>query len=104
MSENLNSNNIESNEFNLNDEDSDYKYLITRLKEIKLIISLLGNIMNVGFQIFLTISYLVNFQRLILKMIYLNLLVLYHDLKKMIYTLDINIVFLFQDQNLKEQF
>ena len=41
MSKNLNSNNIESNDFNLNDEDSDYKYLITKLKEIKSIISLL---------------------------------------------------------------
>ena len=35
MSENLNSNNIENDEFNLNTEDSDYKYLITRLNEIK---------------------------------------------------------------------
>ena len=41
MSGNLNSNNIENEEFNLKNEDSDYKYLITRLKEIKLIISLL---------------------------------------------------------------
>ena len=41
MSENLNSNNIESNEFNLNNEDSDYKDLITRLQEIKSIIALL---------------------------------------------------------------
>ena len=45
MSENLNSNNIESNEFNLNNEDSDYKHLITRLKEIKLIIALLEKIL-----------------------------------------------------------
>ena len=42
MSENLNSNNIENDEFNLNSEDSDYKDLITKLKEIKSIISLLG--------------------------------------------------------------
>ena len=41
MSENLNSNNIENDEFNLNNEDSDYKDLITRLKEIKATISLL---------------------------------------------------------------
>jgi hypothetical protein len=41
MSENLNSNNIENDEFNLNNEDSDYKDLIIRLKEIKTTISLL---------------------------------------------------------------
>ena len=41
MSENLDSNNIEINEFNLKNEDSDYKDLITRLKEIKSIIALL---------------------------------------------------------------
>ena len=41
MSENLNSNNIENDEFNLNNEDSYYKDLITRLKEIKATISLL---------------------------------------------------------------
>ena len=35
MSENLNSKNIENDEFNLNNEDSDYKDLITKLKEIK---------------------------------------------------------------------
>ena len=35
MSENLNSNNIEDDEHNLNNEDSDYKYLITKLREIK---------------------------------------------------------------------
>ena len=35
MSENLNSNNIENDEFNLITEDSDYKDLITRLNEIK---------------------------------------------------------------------
>ena len=42
MSENLNSNNIENDEFNFNNEDSDYKDLITRLKEIKSTIDLLG--------------------------------------------------------------
>ncbi len=41
MSGNLNSNNIENEEFNLKNEDSDYKYLITKLKEIKSIITLL---------------------------------------------------------------
>ena len=41
MSENLNSNNIENNDFNVNNEDSDYKDLITKLKEIKSIIALL---------------------------------------------------------------
>ena len=41
MSENLNSNHIENDEFNLNNEDIYYKDLITRLKEIKSIIALL---------------------------------------------------------------
>ena len=41
MSENLNSNNIENDEIKLNNEDSDYKHLITRLKEIKSTIALL---------------------------------------------------------------
>ena len=41
MSENLNSNNIENDDSNLNNEDSDYKDLITRLKEIKSTIALL---------------------------------------------------------------
>jgi len=41
MSENLNSNNLENDEFDLNNEDIDYKDLITRLKEIKSIIALL---------------------------------------------------------------
>ena len=44
MSENLNSNNIENDELNLKNEDSDYKDLITRLKEIKLNIALLEKI------------------------------------------------------------
>ena len=41
MSENLNPNNIENDEFNLNSEDNDFKDLITRLKEIKSTIALL---------------------------------------------------------------
>ena len=44
MSENLNSNHIENDEFILKTEDSDYKDLITRLKEIKSSISLLEKI------------------------------------------------------------
>ena len=44
MSENLNSKNIENDEFNLNNEDSDYKDLITKLKEIKSTIALLEKI------------------------------------------------------------
>ena len=41
MIENLNSNNIENDVFNLNNEDSDYKDLINRLKEIKSTIAFL---------------------------------------------------------------
>ena len=41
MSENLNSNNIDNEEFNLKNEDSDYIDLITRLKEIQSTIALL---------------------------------------------------------------
>ena len=41
MSENLNLNSIENNKFNQNNEDSDFKDLITRLKQIKLTITLL---------------------------------------------------------------
>jgi len=44
MSENLNSNNIEKNDFNANSEDSDYKDLIVKLKEIKSTIALLEKI------------------------------------------------------------
>ena len=44
MSENLNSTNIENDELNLKNEDSDYKDLVTRLKEIKLNIALLEKI------------------------------------------------------------
>ena len=42
MIENSNSKNIENDECNQNNEDSDYTDLITRLKEIKLTIALLG--------------------------------------------------------------
>ena len=45
MSENLNSNNTENDEFNLKNEDSDYKDLIIRLREIKSNIALLEKIM-----------------------------------------------------------
>jgi len=41
MIENLNSNNIENDEFNLKNEDGDYKDLIIRLKDITSTIALL---------------------------------------------------------------
>jgi len=41
MSENLNSKNIENDDFNLTNEDIDYKDLIVKLKEIKSTIALL---------------------------------------------------------------
>ena len=41
MSKNLNSNNIENDEFNEDTENSDYKDLIKKLIEIKSIIALL---------------------------------------------------------------
>ena len=41
MSENLNSNNFENDEFNLNNEESDYKDLIIRLKDINATIALM---------------------------------------------------------------
>ena len=41
MSENLNSNSLENNDFNLINEDIDYKDLIVKLKEIKSTIALL---------------------------------------------------------------
>ena len=41
MSENLKSNNLENDEFDLNNEDSDFKDLMIRLKEIKTTIALL---------------------------------------------------------------
>ena len=45
MSENLNSNNNENEDFNLNNEDIDYKNLISRLKDIKSKIALLEKIL-----------------------------------------------------------
>ena len=44
MSENFKSNYIENDDFNLNNEDSDYKDLITKLREIKSNIALLKKI------------------------------------------------------------
>ena len=44
MSETLNSNNFENDDFNLNNKDSDYKDLITRLEEIRSNIALLEKI------------------------------------------------------------
>ena len=44
MSENLTSNNIENDDLNLNKDNSDYKNLMTRLKEIKKTIVLLEKI------------------------------------------------------------
>ena len=41
MSGNLNSNNIEKDDFNVNTKDNDYKDLIVKLKEIKSTIALL---------------------------------------------------------------
>ena len=41
MNENLISKNIENDDLNLNEEESDYKNLMTRLKEIKTTIALL---------------------------------------------------------------
>ncbi len=41
MSGNLNSNNIEKDDFNVNTEESDYKDLIVKLKAIKSTIALL---------------------------------------------------------------
>ena len=41
MSENLNSNNFENDEFNMKNKDSNYEDLITRLKEIQSTIALL---------------------------------------------------------------
>jgi len=44
MSENLTPNNMENNDLKFNNQDNDYKNLITRLKEIKITISLLKKI------------------------------------------------------------
>ncbi len=46
MGENSNSNNIENEEFILKNEESDYKDLINRLKEIKSSIALLEKIIS----------------------------------------------------------
>ena len=43
MNENFNSNNIENDQYTMNIENSDYKDLINRLKEIKKTIALLEN-------------------------------------------------------------
>ena len=44
MSENFNPNNFEKDDCNVKTEDSDYKYLIVKLKEIKSTIALLEKI------------------------------------------------------------
>ena len=44
MSENLDSNNIENDEFNLNNEENDYNNLISRLKYIKITIAMLEKV------------------------------------------------------------
>ena len=44
MSDNLDSNIIDNNQFNMNNDDPDYKDLIIRLKEIKLTITLLEKV------------------------------------------------------------
>ena len=46
MTENLISNNTENDQFNLNKEESDYKSLITRLKDISTRIALLEKIIS----------------------------------------------------------
>ena len=46
MNEKLNSNNIENDEYEINSEENDYKNLITRLKQIRLNIDLLGKIIS----------------------------------------------------------
>ena len=46
MGENSNSNNIENEEFILKNEESDFKDLITRLREIKISIALLEKIIS----------------------------------------------------------
>ena len=44
MSQDLNSNNVKNEEFNQKTEESDYKDLMTKLKEIKTTIALLEKI------------------------------------------------------------
>ncbi len=46
MKEQFTTNNSENDEFHLNSEESDYKNLIIRLKEIRSNISLLGKIIS----------------------------------------------------------
>ena len=46
MGGDVNINNIKNDEFNLDTEDSDYKELITRLKQIKSAIALLEKIIS----------------------------------------------------------
>ena len=46
MNKKLITNNIENDEFKLNSEENDYENLITRLKQIKLNIDLLGKIIS----------------------------------------------------------
>ena len=46
MNEKLISNNIENDEYDINSEDKDYKNLITRLKQIRVNIDLLGKIIS----------------------------------------------------------
>ena len=44
MNDEFTSNNIQNDDLNLNEEEIDYKNLMTRLKEIKTTIALLGKI------------------------------------------------------------
>ena len=46
MNEKLISNNIEKDDYDINSEDNDYKNLITRLKQIRVNIDLLGKIIS----------------------------------------------------------
>ena len=46
MDEKIISKNIENDEFNLNNEENDFKNLINRLKQIRLNIELLGKIIS----------------------------------------------------------
>ena len=46
MDEKIISKNIENDDFNLNNEENDYKNLINRLKQIRLNIELLGKIIS----------------------------------------------------------
>ena len=46
MIKKLISNNIEKDEYEINSEENDYKNLITRLKQIRLNIDLLGKIIS----------------------------------------------------------